>query len=61
VARSVGTNARADSTSASTWPITASTAALFRRAFDKLKMINEATNGAAGINQSQVMIQEFIL
>jgi hypothetical protein len=44
-----------------TSPIKASATALFRRAFDKLKMISEAANGAAGINQRQVRTQEFIL
>jgi hypothetical protein len=57
----VETKAKIDSASANTSPITASATAVFRRAFDKLKMINEAANGAAGINQRQVMIQEFIL
>ena len=54
------TKAKIDSASASTSPITASATALFRRAFDKLKMIKEAANGAAGINQRQVRTQEFI-
>src|SRR6266404_5641402 len=58
---SVGRNAKVDNARVTTWPMIASAAALFRRAFDRLKITSEAASGIAGISQILVMIQLFIV
>src|ERR1700730_6751388 len=53
---SVGNNAKIDNGTAAIWPMIASAAAAERRELARLRTINEAANGAAGISQRLVTI-----
>src|SRR6266446_2741067 len=54
---SVRRNAKIDNASATTWPMTASAAALLRRGFAKLNITSEMASGIAGISQRLVISQ----
>ena len=58
---SVGRNATIEIASTTIWPPIASTAALLRRDFPKLKITTAAANGTAGNNQRLLTIPGFIL
>ncbi len=58
---SVGTNAKIDIVRAASCPVTEKAAASRRAALPKAKIKSAAKIGAAGINQTLVVIQEFIL
>src|SRR2546421_9118235 len=57
---SVGRNAVIANTNAKIWPIIARAAAVRRRELTKLRIMKEAPNGTAGINQRLVTIHELI-
>src|SRR5438552_7801438 len=59
-AASVGKNAVIDSARAAIWSKIARTAAVRRRELDKIRIMNEDTNGTAGISKRLETIQEFI-
>src|SRR5580765_8997986 len=48
---SVGKNAKIDNASATTWPATASAAAVLQRELARLKITSEMASGTAGISQ----------
>src|SRR5213079_678390 len=58
---SVNENAKIDNASATICPTIASVAAALRRELARLRMINEAASGTAGINQRLATIPRIIL